>query len=84
VQAGRLVALGYRHISTGFSGCTADNTICATRARILPDGNRVGFVVLSGIVLVITDIHWTASGDDGGQFGDRVRGDINGRKASNR
>ncbi len=66
VQAGRLVALEYRNISTGFSGCTSDDTICATPTRILPDGNRAGFVMPGGMVLVITDIHWTASGDDEG------------------
>jgi hypothetical protein len=66
VQSAALVTLEYRNISTEFSGCSGDDTICSAPRRILPNGDRASLAVPSGFVLVLTDIQWTAAGDDEG------------------
>ena len=73
VPATELVALEYHNISTGFSGCTNDDTICSNPQRILPDGGRGAFSIPGGRMLVITDIKWTATaGDAGDEVGVRA------------
>ena len=66
VPTTELVALEYHNISTGFSGCTADDTICSSPQRILPDGGRGTFSIPPGKRLVITDVNWTATSGDAG------------------
>jgi hypothetical protein len=73
VPTTELVALEYHNISTGFSGCTNDDTICSNPQRILPDGGRGAFSIPAGKMLVITDIKWTATaGDAGDEVGVRA------------
>jgi hypothetical protein len=60
------VALEYKNVTNGYSGCHSSDTICDTPLRIMPDGSRESFSIPRDAVLIVTDIAWTASGSDEG------------------